>query len=94
MASALTRSPGENIVFDSYFSNLLSENADRLRNTAMTAIGHGHPAPSLASGLNWFDQLRASRSTANLIQGQRDFFGLHGFKRLDREGDFHGPWAG
>ncbi|HQX84664.1 MAG TPA: hypothetical protein PKV23_04160, partial [Aestuariivirga sp.] len=36
---------------------------------------------------------RQARGTANLIQAQRDFFGAHGFKRLDGEGDFHGPWG-
>ena len=29
-----------------------------------------------------------------MIQAQRDFFGAHGFERVDRDGtDFHGPWA-
>jgi 6-phosphogluconate dehydrogenase len=34
-----------------------------------------------------------ARGTANLIQGQRDFFGLHGFQRLDGLPHPHGPWA-
>jgi 6-phosphogluconate dehydrogenase len=28
-----------------------------------------------------------------MIQGQRDFFGRHGFERIDAEGSHHGPWA-
>jgi 6-phosphogluconate dehydrogenase len=37
---------------------------------------------------------RTARSTADLIQGQRDFFGAHGFERTDRPGgDYHGPWS-
>jgi 6-phosphogluconate dehydrogenase len=29
-----------------------------------------------------------------MIQGQRDFFGLHGFERLDTgAAGQHGPWA-
>jgi 6-phosphogluconate dehydrogenase len=37
--------------------------------------------------------MRMARGTANMIQGQRDFFGLHGFLRLDGLNHPHGPWA-
>jgi putative oxidoreductase len=30
----------------------------------------------------------------SLIQAQRDYFGGHGFERVDVEGTFHGPWHG
>ena len=93
MASALARDEKVSIVFDSHFKTLLSNDVDSLRLVVTKAIGHGHPVPSLAAGLIWFDQLRMARSTANLIQGQRDFFGLHGFERLDCEGTHHGPWT-
>ncbi len=36
--------------------------------------------------------LRAERLPAALIQGQRDFFGAHTYKRVDREGTFHTEW--
>ena len=29
---------------------------------------------------------------ANLIQAQRDYFGAHTYKRIDREGTFHHQW--
>jgi 6-phosphogluconate dehydrogenase len=32
------------------------------------------------------------RGTANMIQSQRDFFGAHGFERLDMDGKHHGDW--
>ncbi len=92
MASALEHSSG-NLVFDNHFAALVATNIGALRATVVDAIGHGHAVPALSAGLAWFDQLCMARSTANLIQGQRDFFGLHGFRRLDRDGDFHGPWA-
>ena len=31
---------------------------------------------------------------ANIVQAQRDFFGAHGFDRLDGKDLHHGPWAG
>jgi 6-phosphogluconate dehydrogenase len=37
--------------------------------------------------------MRQARGTANLLQAQRDFFGAHGFQRIDRPGSFHGPWG-
>nr|WP_292548193.1 hypothetical protein [Mesorhizobium sp.] len=27
------------------------------------------------------------------MQAQRDFFGAHGFERIDGPGAFHGPWG-
>jgi len=51
--------------------------------------------PALSAGLAYFDAMRTARGTANMIQGQRDYFGLHGFARLDTgEDGQHGPWAG
>jgi 6-phosphogluconate dehydrogenase len=37
--------------------------------------------------------MRTARGTANMIQGQRDFFGAHGFERFDKKGAHHGPWG-
>jgi 6-phosphogluconate dehydrogenase len=31
--------------------------------------------------------------SANLTQAQRDFFGAHTYRRLDREGVFHTDWS-
>jgi len=60
-------------------------------------VGHaaqtGNPVPALSAGLSYFDMLRTGRSTANMIQAQRDFFGAHSFERIDAEGKHHGPWA-
>ena len=30
---------------------------------------------------------------ANLIQAQRDYFGAHTYRRLDRDGSFHTDWT-
>ena len=63
-----------------------------LRAVAGAALGAGHPAPALSSAVSFFDSLRIGSGTANIIQAQRDFFGRHGFERLDQEGKHHGPW--
>lgn len=46
-----------------------------------------------ASSLSYFDQIRAERLPAALIQGQRDFFGAHTYQRTDKAGTFHTLWA-
>ncbi len=51
------------------------------------------PLPALGSALSYFDSYTQALGTANLIQGQRDFFGSHGFKRIDKEGISTAPGA-
>ena len=60
----------------------------------MLAAESGVAAPGTASALGYFDTLRTSRSAANLIQAQRDFFGAHTFERTDRPRGqfFHHNW--
>ena len=73
----------------------LKEAVPALRRVTAAAVQAGVPVPAFAAALSYFDTFRRGRGTADLIQAQRDFFGRHGFERVDREGtDFHGPWAG
>ena len=53
----------------------------------------GIPVLALSSSLAYFDGYRSERLPANLTQAQRDFFGAHTYRRLDREGTFHTEWA-
>ena len=64
-----------------------------LRRVVSAAVMAGLPVPVMSATLTWYDSLRHARGTANLIQAQRDFFGRHGFERVDMPGAFHGPWA-
>ena len=50
--------------------------------------------PALAAALAYFDTMHTARGTANMLQAQRDFFGAHGFERIDEPGAHHGPWGG
>ena len=54
----------------------------------------GIPAPAFSSSLSYYDGLRAERLPAALVQGQRDFFGAHTYKRVDAEGSYHTLWSG
>ncbi|SHE55106.1 6-phosphogluconate dehydrogenase (decarboxylating) [Loktanella atrilutea] len=94
MATALTQTPDENLMFAAKFADDLKANHTALRQVVAQAALHGLAVPALSSGLAYFDTMRTARGTANMLQGQRDYFGRHGFERLDRDGkDYHGPWA-
>jgi 6-phosphogluconate dehydrogenase len=94
MASALTEDPGRNLMFARRFSRLLKANQKELRMVVASCARYGLPSPALGAGLSYFDMMRTARGTANMIQGQRDFFGAHGFERFDKPGAHHGPWGG
>jgi 6-phosphogluconate dehydrogenase len=51
------------------------------------------PVPGFASALAYYDTVRRDRLPAALIQGLRDFFGAHTYRRVDREGVFHTLWS-
>lgn len=84
--------PDGRLVLSGVFAKLLNDNMDALRRVVATAISAGLPVAALSSAISWFDELRQARGTADLIQGQRDFFGAHSFLRLDQDGAHHGPW--
>ena len=94
MAQALTDDPTRNLMLAPFFAKHLKASHLGLRQTIAAGALHGLPLPALASGLAWFDMMRTARSTANMIQAQRDFFGAHGFERIDGLADKHGPWVG
>jgi len=85
--------PGETLYLAEGLRKPLVEGIPALRRVAGAAISAGFPIPAFSAALAHFDTMRRPRGTADLIQAQRDVFGAHGFKRVDKDGDFHGPWA-
>ncbi|NNL18039.1 MAG: NADP-dependent phosphogluconate dehydrogenase [Boseongicola sp.] len=86
--------PHEQILLAPAFASRLRETVPALRRVVTAAMSAGQSVPAMAASLSFFDTLRRARGTTDLIQAQRDFFGRHGFQRVDRDGDgFHGPWA-
>ena len=53
----------------------------------------GIATPAFSSSLAYYDALRRDRLRAALIQGLRDYFGAHTYRRIDRDGSFHTRWA-
>ena len=93
MASALAQNPIENLTFAPYFADILKSKSNILRKVVTNNLASGLPIPALSSALTYFDMMRTSRSTANMIQAQRDYFGAHSFERFDKQGAHHGPWS-
>lgn len=93
MAQALSEDPARNLILAPTFTALLKQHHEALRRVVATAALKGHSLPALSAGLAWFDLMRTARGTANMLQGQRDFFGAHGFDRLDGKPIHHGPWG-
>jgi len=76
------------------FTKIVTDAQDSWRRVVATAALAGIPTPGFSSALAYYDGLRSRRLPAALIQGQRDFFGSHTYKRVDREGTFHTDWSG
>jgi len=77
-----------------YFADAVKAGVDSWRRIVSSAALAGIPVPAFASSLAYYDGLRRDRLPAALIQGLRDNFGAHTYRRTDREGSFHVEWAG
>lgn len=94
IAAAFEKAGTTNLLMTPAFQPVMAEAHEALRRVIAKSVADGLPVPALSSALAYFDGFRRGRGTANLIQGQRDFFGAHGFERTDAEGEHHGPWHG
>ncbi|ETP67336.1 6-phosphogluconate dehydrogenase [Planococcus glaciei CHR43] len=82
-----------NLLVDPYFQGIVEEYQQSLRKVLTLAIQQGIPAPAFSSALAYFDSYRSAVLPANMIQAQRDYFGAHTYKRIDKEGVFHTDWS-
>ena len=92
--SAYQRDPGlVNLLLDDTFRTAVESRQEAWRLVVQTAVGMGIPVLALSASLAYFDAYRSERLPANLTQAQRDYFGAHTYRRLDREGSFHAQWT-
>jgi 6-phosphogluconate dehydrogenase len=82
------------LLVDPYFAKAVADGEAAWRRIVSTAALSGIPVPGFASALSYFDSLASERLPAALVQGQRDFFGAHTYKRVDMPGTFHTLWSG
>jgi 6-phosphogluconate dehydrogenase len=81
------------LLADEEFGKDLAAAQGPWRDVIATAVRLGIPVPGFSAALSYYDALRAERLPAALIQGLRDFFGAHTYRRTDRDGTFHTLWA-
>jgi 6-phosphogluconate dehydrogenase len=81
-----------NMLLAEPFRAQIQERQAAWRRAIQTAVGLGIPVPGMAASLAYFDAYRTGRLPANLTQAQRDFFGSHTYRRIDKDGVFHTEW--
>jgi 6-phosphogluconate dehydrogenase len=82
-----------NLLVDRAFSEAVATRQEGWREVVRVAVTLGIPVPAISASLAYYDAYRSARLPANLTQGQRDFFGAHTYRRVDRDGVFHTHWS-
>jgi 6-phosphogluconate dehydrogenase len=82
-----------NLLMVPYFTEAVAQAQDAWRRVVVTATQQGVAIPAFASSLSYYDGYRRERGPANLIQGLRDYFGAHTYRRIDADGAFHTRWG-
>ncbi|MCO6048936.1 NADP-dependent phosphogluconate dehydrogenase [Mesorhizobium sp. RP14(2022)] len=93
IAAAFEGPKVDNLLMTPAFIDIMKRSHGALREVVARAAQAGLPMPALSSALAYFDSYRQGRGTTDLIQAQRDFFGAHGFERIDQPGAHHGIWG-
>ncbi len=82
----------ENLLLDDFFRKAVDAAQPSWRRVVSTGVNLGIPMPGFTAALSYYDGYRRDRLPANLLQAQRDYFGAHTYRRLDKEGTFHTDW--
>ena len=85
----------ENLLLDDFFAQQLNLHQANWRKSVADATLLGIPVGALSSALAYYDSMRTAVLPANLLQGQRDFFGAHTFERTDKPAGkkYHVQWS-
>ena len=83
-----------NLLLDPDFKAWVLESQPRWRQVVTTAQSLGVPVAAMSASLAYFDTYRTENLPLNLTQAQRDFFGSHTYRRIDRPdaGPVHTEW--
>jgi len=85
-----------NLLLAPFFKEAIENAQQSWRRVVSTAVQMGIPMPATSAALAYYDGYRNGRLPANLLQGQRDYFGAHTYERVDKpRGEFfHTNWTG
>lgn len=84
----------KNLMLDPYFTEEMNKGQEGWRKVISLAVTNGIPVQGFAAALAYYDGYRSADLPANLLQGQRDYFGAHTYERKDKpRGEyFHLDW--
>lgn len=95
ITAAYRRTPElSNLLMDDHFAQAVVSRQAAWRQTLQAGVGVGIPMEGTSAALAYFDAYRSAVLPANLTQAQRDYFGAHTYRRIDRAGVFHTDWEG
>ena len=96
ITDAYTKNAGlVNLLLDPYFNQQIKQSQTNWRKTVGLAASNGIATPAFMAALAYYDGYRSPRLPANLLQGQRDYFGAHTYERTDQQRGkfFHLDWT-
>ena len=85
----------DNLLLDPFFADQITEMQGDWRESIAQATLAGVPCPGMMSALSYYDSYRSAVLPANLLQGQRDYFGAHTYQRIDKPANkkYHLDWS-
>ena len=85
----------QNLLFDDFFAAAVNSAQQDWRSALVAGVERGIPLPAFSAALSFYDGYRSATLPANLIQAQRDYFGAHTYRRIDRPEaqSFHTHWT-
>ena len=92
---AYHRNPSlQNILMDEEIGSSVEQAQSDWRTVISLVSQQGLPALAMSSSLGYFDMYRTANLPLNLTQAQRDFFGSHMYRRVDKPelGPVHTVW--
>jgi 6-phosphogluconate dehydrogenase len=92
--AAFERQPDlANLLIDAELSGAVRGRRPALAAAAAAGMSAAIPVPGMTTALGYLDAYLSDWLPTNLIQAQRDYFGAHTYRRIDREGVFHTDWS-
>ncbi len=84
----------KNLLLNEAFNSRVESAQANWRIVVSTAMQQGLPILAMSASLGYFDMYRTADLPLNLTQAQRDFFGSHTYKRVDKPdvGAIHTEW--
>jgi 6-phosphogluconate dehydrogenase len=84
-----------NLLLAPEFRQTVLDRQTAWREVIAQAAKLGIPVPAFSASLDYFDSYRRANLPQNLTQAQRDYFGAHTYKRVDKPDSesFHTEWT-